>query len=29
MQVKEENKEKFNIALFSLVQAIKKESENC
>jgi DNA-binding MarR family transcriptional regulator len=29
MQVKEENKDKFDIALFSLVQAIKRESENC
>ena len=29
MQVKEENKDKFIAALFSLVQAIKKESDNC
>ena len=29
MQVKEENKEKFNVVLFSLVQAIKSESEYC
>jgi DNA-binding MarR family transcriptional regulator len=29
MQVKKENKDKFDIALFSLVQAIKRESENC
>jgi DNA-binding MarR family transcriptional regulator len=29
MQVKKENRDKFDSALFSLVQAIKRESENC
>ena len=29
MTVREENNDKFIVALFSLVQAIKRESENC
>ncbi len=29
MKIKEETNEKFIVALFSLVQAIKKESDNC